>query len=552
VVVVSRFKNANLLDPVRIFAHNPKHRLPLQQMAPSSAPDALSLSSLPAELFLLILSFLPNRDIKNLRLTGSVYRHRARLRLDRVFLSANPRNVDVFRAIANHDSFRKGVTEIVWDDARLAGSPPGERDVYGCYNELLDYTPEEGCPVWFSSACDENIAVLKHRHGGRTGWPDHLAREPQLGRMMTKQASWKHYQGLLQQQKDVLTSDADADALKLGLERFPALKRITVTPVAHGWLFEPFYQTPMIRDFSYGFNYLIPSGWPAVGDGDSPTEACPWCDNETEKDQWRGFRVVTRELAHHHHNVSELVIDARQIRTGVNCRIFDAPCAEYHDLVSLLRRPGFARLELALLVGGQQYEDWSSFRSGHLRRALAEARDLRHFRLTTDVEPNPDAAAIEISGGAIEHFVPLRTVFPVDCWPHLQHFGLSGFLVVQSDVVALLMALPPTVRFVELSFLEFLDGGGNHQAMLEQMRNELGWRDRAAGERPQVLIGIHPILPVPGRAIWVEDEVTEFLYADGENPFGGNMWSPNQIPMGKGVIRDTFDTGHERPWKGRA
>lgn len=443
-------------------------------MVPSSAPDALSLSSLPAEVFLLILSFLPNRDIKNLRLTGSVYRHRARLRLDRVFLSANPRNVDVFRAIANHDSFRKGVTEIVWDDARLADSPPGERDVYGRYNELLDYTPEEGCPVWFSSACDENIAVLKHRHGGRTGWPDHLAREPQLGRMMTKQASWKHYQGLLQQQKDVLTSDADADALKLGLERFPALKRITVTPVAHGWLFEPLYQTPMIRDFPYGFNYLIPRGWLAAGDGDSPTEACPWCDNETEKDQWRGFRVVTRELAHHHHNVSELVINARQIRTGVNCHIFDAPCAEYHDLVSLLRRPGFARLELALLVGGQQYEDWSSFRSGHLRRALAEAQDLRHFRLTTDVEPNPDAAAIEISGSAIEHFIPLRTVFPVDRWPHLQHFGLSGFLVVQSDVVALLMALPPTVRFVELSFLEFLDGGGNHQAMLEQMRNELG------------------------------------------------------------------------------
>jgi hypothetical protein len=93
------------------------------------------------------------------------------------------------------------------------------------------------------------------------------------------------------------------------------------------------------------------------------------------------------------------------------------------------------------------------------------------------------------------------------------------------------------------------DGGGNYKGMLEQMRSELGWRDRAAGERPQVSTGIHSILPVAGRAIWVENEVAGFSYADGENPFGGNMWSPNQIPMGKGMIRDTFKLGTRGPGK---
>ncbi|RMJ23857.1 hypothetical protein PHISP_05260 [Aspergillus sp. HF37] len=344
VVVVSRFKGAYLLDPVRIYVQQP-------QKHPTTTPtNGASICILPAELFLLILSFLPNRDIKNLRLTSSLYRHRARLRLDRVFLSANPRNVDVFRSIANHESFRKGVTEIVRGDARLADSPPGERDVYGRYDELLDYMPEDGCSKT-AARCD------------------HLAREPQLARLMTKQVSWEHYQGLLQQHKDVLASDADADALKLGLERFPALKQITVTPVAHGWLFEPFYQTPMIHDFPYGFSYSISRGRPAAGDGDTAPEACPWRDNETEKDQWRGFRIIK-----HHHSVLELVFDAHQIGTGVNCRIFDGPCPEYHDLVALLRQPGFSRLDLALLVGAQQYEDWSSLRSGHLRRASSRRR----------------------------------------------------------------------------------------------------------------------------------------------------------------------------------
>lgn len=82
------------------------------------------LSELPLELWHLISSHLPNRDVKSLRLTCRQFRSAATLRIQRVFLSANPLNIEVFRAIAAHNSFRHKVTEIVWDDARFNVEDP--------------------------------------------------------------------------------------------------------------------------------------------------------------------------------------------------------------------------------------------------------------------------------------------------------------------------------------------------------------------------------------------------------------------------------------------
>ncbi|GAM43674.1 hypothetical protein TCE0_060r18676 [Talaromyces pinophilus] len=86
-----------------------------------------ALICLPAELVGLIVSFLPNRDIKNLRLTCPTLGQMAQLRLSRVFLSANPLNIEVFRAIADHEEFRHNIVEIIWDDARLIEHAPERR-----------------------------------------------------------------------------------------------------------------------------------------------------------------------------------------------------------------------------------------------------------------------------------------------------------------------------------------------------------------------------------------------------------------------------------------
>jgi hypothetical protein len=54
------------------------------------------LTELPAEVLHLIVGYLQNKAIKALRLTCRALRNAAQLRLDRVFLSANPLNIAVF------------------------------------------------------------------------------------------------------------------------------------------------------------------------------------------------------------------------------------------------------------------------------------------------------------------------------------------------------------------------------------------------------------------------------------------------------------------------
>jgi len=78
---------------------------------------------LPFELWAMISPYLPTKDAKSMCLVSRLLRNGAYFRIERVFLSANLLIIEVFRAIANHNVFRHGVTEIIWDDARFSKGP---------------------------------------------------------------------------------------------------------------------------------------------------------------------------------------------------------------------------------------------------------------------------------------------------------------------------------------------------------------------------------------------------------------------------------------------
>lgn len=532
---------------------------------PHSKPSLARLLRLPAELYDPIVSYLSNRDIKSLRLTSTFFQSVARLRLYRVFISANPHDIQVLEAITESEVYRFGVTELIWDDARFGHDADDEGD--NCDDEGSD---DEEVPKWFQDAYDDNIDELNSRKGLDTDRAEHVARAQQLSAHLPPAVCWAYYRQLLCEQDAILISGADEAAFRCALKRFPSLKRITITPAAHGWLFCPLYETPAIRALPYGLNYPIPRGWPTTQDGDPPRSMPPWPaegEDEAYKDQWRGIRVSLRVLADPEadHHITEFILDAHSLDTGLNCRIFDGPStaspeappnAEYAHLCALLRRPGFARLDLALAVGGQEHLGWPALRAPPhlLRAALAGAAGMRHFSLRTNVVPNPDARAAERgSGGSAEHHVPLAGLVPAaGAWPRLEHLGLSGLLVTQADVLALLGSLPleAPLRSVELSFLHFLDAGGSFRGLLAGLRDSLGWRARARG--PAIAIGHGLIVPRCGRAVWCRREAVDgFLYGDGLNPFGGEGdFAPNQIVMGTGVgvERDAFDASHERPY----
>ncbi|RAH71882.1 uncharacterized protein BO66DRAFT_370399 [Aspergillus aculeatinus CBS 121060] len=503
----------------------------------------MPLLSLPPELFHQIISTLSNGDIKSLRLTCRLLCDVARLRLSRVFLSANPLNIRGFCAVAEHPLFRQQVTEIVWDDALLIDDPTPEPDPYDIDAVIGSDDEEEennNCPKWFVARCKNNLDELSVRMDrNEDGWYN-VERAAQRDARPSLWTCWQYYQNLLAQQAEVLIHQSDVEALVYGLRRFPALERITITPAAHGWLYQPLYETPMIRAFPNGFNYPIPRGWPTAAEGDPIPEAEDWGTlSEKAKEQWRGVRLVLRALAQHpDHRVVELILDVNQLDTGLNCTIFHQPCEEVENLVALLRRPGFRRLDLPLIVRGQEYEEWPAFRNGNLRRALGEASSLEHLSLYTTIEVDSVTNLRWQGQQWIEpeqrssrfHFTSLQTIFP-------------------DDLMTLLEQLP-ALREIELSFLGFLDNGGNYRDLLDEIRARFRWSERDPELRPSLIVAIAPWPPQPGLGIWLDEEVYSFLYDHGRNPFSIFRDAPNQVPQGTGTLRDSFEPGHERPYFG--
>lgn len=536
------------------------------------ASNPSTLLQLPNEILTAIAVDLPNRDIKSLRLTCRALSAKSQLRWNRVFLSANLRNIQVFRAIADHDQIRQHIVEIVWDDARLDDEPPPMRSAHPAsphfdpdfdpefddnhadddeYDDQYDDSDDDDdddveVPRWFAKACMQNLQFIKSHKNLDAHQPDQVALK-KLVAPISLERSWEHYERLLRQQKEILTTNLDAEAFEYGLQRFPALQRVTITPAAHGWLLRPLYETPMIRAFPPSFNYPIPCSWPVMKQVQRLWEN----SSDVDKNTWRAFRLVTRTLAARRlqrqaPTVTEIVIDVNQVLTGLNAHIFDEDCREQRDLVSILQSPNFRRLDLALAVGGQEHYGWRAFHSGCLRRTLAAAPALEHASLTTDMIDMPDPYYNGLPSGD-HHFVPLRNIFPVETWTRLRHFKLSHFAVRQNDLLSLLQVLPPTLRSVELSFLFFLEG--NHRDLVADMRDQLGWRQRPVEQRPRLAIGLVHGMETPRRGIWVDRLVERFMYHDEPNPFGSGGWGVNQIPYGcGGTVKDAFDPAYERPW----
>lgn len=498
---------------------------------------------LPLELFELIWSGLPNRDIKNLRLTCTHLCRVAQLRLSRLFLSPNPRNVDVFRAVADHDEFRKNIFEIVYDDARLASSYETPDDEFYDSDGEIVIGDVKGVPSWFRRIYRENSTAIKEYGCHYVKRPHHLEVQERSKVLLSPAESYKLHQKLVQEQDRVIATNSDADALRYGLPRFPNLRRITLTPVAHGIPARPFYQTPMIRSFPR-LVYPIPRGWPVAEEQCNYPFAEGW-DGE-EKRKWRGFCLITHAVAQYQREnptagITEFIIDSNQLLTGINCRVFDdRENNEYKDLVTIFARPGFSRIDLSLHVGGQDEENWHSFRSGKLHHALSTARDLQHVSLSTDIAV-PDDLWTASSGGE-EHHLPLSTIFPIDIWSNLRHFCLSRFLVKQKDLMHHLHALPPTLRSVELSFLFFLPQNGHYESLLEDMRDHLDWRERATAVRPKIMICVDDICITQGLAYNLNREVEAFVYGGGQNPFSEDI-----IFLGTGTTVNAFDPESDRP-----
>ncbi|KAF4960820.1 hypothetical protein FGADI_653 [Fusarium gaditjirri] len=523
-----------------------------------NASPSPALQTLPNELLGAICALLCNRDTKSLRLTCRALGDKSLIRFDRVFISPNPRNIEVLVAVANHNVFRHRVREIVWDDSVLMRIPI--TDGYGPCGYSADENDSDDCAAnnhkeWISRdfvrLCKDSIFLTGSRLQKKNIYQGDNEVQKQVDNLMSSRDSLALYQDLLYQQRGVLSSSADEEAFRYAIQRFPQLKKVAITPAAHGFLFMPLYQTPMIRAFPSGFVYPIPRTWPSdesLGHG-SP-EDCPegW-ENDDERSQWRGFCIVSKVLAEHAEKlqISELVVDNHKLPTGVDYTLFDKPNAEYDSLCKIVARPGFRRL-VSLATGYRENfeaEDWNVYRNGRISKLLANATDLEEVVLQTTYGLDGWFCPMEDS-------ISLFDLFPVDIFSagKLRHFGLSGMQVLQDDLISFLGRLPSSLKSVELSFLSLVEGHGNHATMLAAIRDKLGWRHRPASQRIKVSISMRLNQPDHGRYVCLDREVQEYIYGDGPPPFlASEKWIEAHFTWGTGIVYDEFDPGFAVPYE---
>ncbi|KAH6963608.1 hypothetical protein DER45DRAFT_553645 [Fusarium avenaceum] len=77
------------------------------------------LGRLPAEVLNQVVYELHNIDLKKMCQTCIHFKDTTHLCVNRLFLSPNLRDIEVFRAVADHETFRLPVTELIYDDARF-------------------------------------------------------------------------------------------------------------------------------------------------------------------------------------------------------------------------------------------------------------------------------------------------------------------------------------------------------------------------------------------------------------------------------------------------
>ncbi|KAH6957375.1 hypothetical protein DER45DRAFT_506906 [Fusarium avenaceum] len=357
---------------------------------------------------------------------------------------------------------------------------------------------------------------------------------------MPPRESLQYYTQLVKEQDHVVESGADKEAFRYALQhsRFPHLTKVTVTPAAHGFLFFPLYETPMIRAFPHGFAYPIPRGWTCAGNMDVPQRAESWEEDKQRK--WRGFQILLQILADPQitHNISELSFENHKLLTGINYHVFGQPNKEYDNLCRIIQRSEFKKITLSVLMGwlsGQDAEDWNFLKEGKIVSALAKARDLEELTIQTDYPVDDTCWA-----GPSEDTISLFDMFPLG--KRLKHFGLSGMQVTQEDLISVLAKLPHTLQSIELSFLSVIRGTGDYAGILADIRDKLGWRYRPIDKRIRVRILVRLNQDV-GRYVCLDKEVNDYLYGDGSPPFGvngcGNSYAV--IKSGTGMQYDEFD-----------
>ncbi|ATY62152.1 Cyclin-like F-box [Cordyceps militaris] len=601
----------------------------------SASPETNGLDLLlkcPQEVRDLIFAELPLKDIKNLRQSSEKVNEMTNFRIRRVFLSRNTRNIKTFLIIANHERYSSQVEEIVLDEAFLTEYSDPTRDRFQRAREdnirarrcradeippIQDSGKEapavcEAQPLLFQDKKQDTeknkgneekeesrkraawVALVKaatavceaqrllfqdKKQDTEKNKGNEEKEEGQESAADIEQRDWLLYQALLKDQASIYYEsgekfDQDFLALRYGLARFKNLKAIIITSNAHGQLFMPEYETPIMRFLPSDLNHPLPTSnmceealewnwdWPTAARVDaSPGEVAPLPFAYPRKPLWNGLCKVIEALdaLPENHVLTKLVVGISEEEMGVEPKWIARRSPFYEKFIKLISRPQFRELGLMLDISQPEND-----RLQKLLRRYEEAtlmgevpRELMAWEAIAAV-PHIESLSLRQMPWRAEPerlCLPLQFIFPrFTC---LKYLRLWHFTVTTLDLIDFLSEMPKSLKRVDLvdtlpasahSASENLDPQELLRGMLEEMKAKSLWKTWPANARPNLRIA-RCLGFLKYYEHWFKTEVDAFLHGDGPNPLegpeDGNLLSHTYER--KGMIRSTRYPSFEIP-----
>ncbi|KKZ60450.1 hypothetical protein EMCG_00736 [[Emmonsia] crescens] len=473
-------------------------------------------TDLANELLYGIFDFLPNSDVKNIRLTCRFLYTVTPLTLSRVFISPFKRDLEVLRSVANHPVFSQQITEIVWDDRRLHLDEARHIEIAQFYDTGV-------CNVQSVSGHLEQVDESRYVDGRRGSLQKAL-----IG-LYGHMGEWERAHHLLlrlyDEQQSVLDSCEDVETFRFALQAFPCLRRVTIADNCLKKCVEWHrYSTPLMRSLP---SWLL-KPWPCsiLGNGNVCYMVGPTL---------RGYYAAVRELSRSPRTVSEFIMEpsCRGVDLINDLNIFNS---SKEDFIFLIMRNNLTSLEYTLDGYVRLHPTWhlNDIPKSILRMTLSCAQALEHFALNTNVEPSRSRL--------LQRPMPLLDILPMERWRVLRTFSLRNFVLTLRDFILFLSALPATITSLEFHMVIFFRT--TWEEALYYLRDRSGW-------------GSDPDLPLPTltvslrlehsstQIVILRDELKRFFERKAPNPFT-TLRRPGFTSHGNGVTDDSVLPGFGR------
>ncbi|KAJ6200782.1 hypothetical protein J3E72DRAFT_211991 [Bipolaris maydis] len=495
----------------------------------TSAKRRKTILDLPAELLDLVCAHISKPDIKHLRLASKQLANSVYLRIDRVYVSPNRANIDYLYQILSHPRYKHCVHEVVWDDTRLE-----EYKTLNSFRDAILLDERETTrsiesrleeAIWIYGDDNPEYHALEHddlfESNGRLTeiakeillrYDDQFSREvlARNATMMDIEDSYSLYQDLYREEQAIMGQEADIDALEKALMGFTALKRVTyTTEIWRSSAFPHPNNTPFHRSLPVGFRKpqirnVFRAHFRPIEAHDSPMRTTV---RSSRPSMHSGdySRLVSTILDTPNLGIEEFVVETENESMIPSKDEFSLNRRDIDNTRNLFRNTALKYLKFPVTFEEDTRADSTPHNIYSPQNFLAELQHLEHLDLNLSCNMIPPMF------GYVPRFIPI----PENLRRQLKTLTLRH-VVAEDDGLFGLITSMPNLRHIALYCLYQGNGRPGWAPLFQRLKTHYSTTNHPI--KPSFVI-FQPLDPDTINSQLVDQEVDNYLYDNGENPF---------------------------------